>query len=598
MDLNVSNSILPMQTRQLVFGWIDYSIFIALLGISLLIGVYFGIYKKQNSTSEYLFGGKRMNYIAVATSILASLLSGITFLGIPTEVYLHGSQYFTVCISAFILGPIIAYIVIPHFNKLQISSSYEYLELRFTQSIRTLAASLYIISLFVYMPVVIYVPALAFSQVTGFSVHAITPIFSLVCITYTSMGGIKAVVWTDTIQFFFTIAGLSAVLIIGLISIGGVSELWRIADEGQRLQFFNMDPSPFKKNTFWVITVGMTVSMLSRFGLGQKFVQRFLAVKSQAEMKKAVLLTVTGWAMLQAASVFIGLLMYASYHNCDPLKAKLVNRIDQTLPYYVMDIGANLRGLPGIFLAGIVSSALSTMSASLNTLAGTIYKTYINRHIADDPKRDSKAANIMKVISVIAGLITIGAVFVIERLGTVFEMAISFSSVTEGALLGLFTVGMLCPWVGKKGAITGAYVSLVIMGWIVGSTQWYIMNKKIMSPSLPTSIDACPNSINETLAGMSSGTTTMPDRLSEEKEEEKAPMIIYHLAVLYYTLLGSLIVIVVSCVTSFVVGETDLSKVEPDHILPFMRRFLPRKRSYMEIPIKDIERETNYDAKH
>jgi sodium-coupled monocarboxylate transporter 8/12 len=76
---------------------------------------------------------------------------------------------------------------------------------------------------------------------------------------------------------------------------------------------------------------------------------------------------------------------------------QLVQRIDQTLPYYVMDITENMQGLPGIFLAGIVSSALSTMSASLNTLSGTIYHTYIEAHIADGPEKDAKAANIMKV---------------------------------------------------------------------------------------------------------------------------------------------------------------------------------------------------------
>jgi Na+/proline symporter len=116
-----------------------------------------------------------------------SLLSGITYLGIPTEVYRQGSQYFAVCISSLILGVLIAYVVIPHFNNLQISSSYEFLELRFTKSIRVLAASLYIISLIMYIPVVIYVPALACAQVTGYGVHTLTPIFSIVCITYTSM---------------------------------------------------------------------------------------------------------------------------------------------------------------------------------------------------------------------------------------------------------------------------------------------------------------------------------------------------------------------------------------------------------------------------
>ena len=108
-------------------------------------------------------------------------------MGIPTEVYLHGSQYFASTIAALIIGLISAYVTMPVFHKLRVSSCYEYLEMRFSKSARTFASTLYIISLFMYIPIVVYVPALAFSQVTGYSVHAITPVFSIVCITYTSM---------------------------------------------------------------------------------------------------------------------------------------------------------------------------------------------------------------------------------------------------------------------------------------------------------------------------------------------------------------------------------------------------------------------------
>lgn len=119
--------------------------------------------------------------------IVLSFLSGITFLGVPTEVYMHGSQYFAATIAALLIGLISAYVTLPVLYRLQVSSCFEYLELRFCKSARTYASVLYIISLFMYIPIVVYVPALAFSQVTGYGVHAITPVFCIVCITYTSM---------------------------------------------------------------------------------------------------------------------------------------------------------------------------------------------------------------------------------------------------------------------------------------------------------------------------------------------------------------------------------------------------------------------------
>ncbi|OXU24478.1 hypothetical protein TSAR_014030 [Trichomalopsis sarcophagae] len=577
-----------MAIAHLVFGWIDYTLFGGLLGMSLLIGVYFGFFSKQDSTSEYLFGGRTMNYIPVAISILASFLSGITFLGIPTEVYLHGSQYFASVFSALFICLISTYIILPTFYRLRVSSTFEYLEMRYSKTVRTFASVVYIISIFLYIPIVVYVPALAFSQVTGYNIHAITAAFSIVCITYTSMGGVKAVVWTDTIQFIFTIGGLISVLALGIIAIGGVSEFWRLAEEGHRIKFFDMNPSPLKRDTFWAMSIGLTFTMLSRFGLGQKFVQRFLAIPNEADMKKAIIITTSGWGILQVACVIIGLLMYAQYRDCDPLKAHLIERSDQTLPYYVMDIAGHVSGLPGIFLAGLVSSALSTMSASLNTVSGLIYDTCVDRWIPESPKKDALSTNIMKVISVLAGCITIGLIFVVEQLGTIFEVAFSLSSAMEGALLGLFLAGMLLPWIGKIGAFTGGLSSLIIMGWIVGGQQWHILNKRIRFSTLPTSAEACPYPLNETLLQENTTSTSPLPDLTPENE----PMILFHIAVLYFTLMGAVMVIVIGGITSHFVSETDLSKVNPECVAPVVLRLL-RNKFYTEVPSKETGVELN-----
>ncbi|XP_020295851.1 sodium-coupled monocarboxylate transporter 2-like isoform X2 [Pseudomyrmex gracilis] len=103
--------------------------------------------------------------------------------------------------------------------------------------------------------------------------------------------------------------------------------------------------------------------------------------------------------VVKLLSVFIGLIMYAKYYNCDPFLIKAISRTDQTLPYYVMDVAGHLPGLPGLFLAGLVSAALATMSASLNTVSGTIYEDFISPWILDGPKKDATAANIMKIIN-------------------------------------------------------------------------------------------------------------------------------------------------------------------------------------------------------
>ncbi|XP_024877415.1 sodium-coupled monocarboxylate transporter 1-like isoform X2 [Temnothorax curvispinosus] len=559
-----------------VFGWLDYALFSLLLLVSLLIGVYFGFFSKQDSTTEYLLGGKRMGCFPVAMSIVASHISGISLLGIPTEVFQYGSQYAACVITSILTAVITSYLFLPVLYKLQLPSTFEYLELRFTRPVRILSSVLFTISLFTYLPIVIYVPALAFAQVSNLSVHAITPVLCIVCIIYTSIGGLKAVVWSDTIQFSVTVGGLFAVLVLGTLSVGGIEQVWSISGTGGRLVFFDMDPSPFARNTFWGMAIGMTVIWLGNIGIHPGTVQRFLSVPREIDAKRIVI-TAVGLILVKLICVFTGLIMFAKYHDCDPFLTKSISRTDQTLPFYVMDVAGHLPGLPGLFLAGLVSAALATMSASFNTVSGTIYEDFINLRIPDSPEKEAMAANIMKGIVVIAGAISVGLVFLVERLGSVFQIAVSMRGVTDGPSLGLFMLGMLVPWANAKGALFGGYVGLISMLWLVGGAQWHTIHDRIKYNSLPTSTVGCSYPLNQTLL-----TATTPTWVDPNEE----PMILFQISFIYYNMIGAVIVVVVGTIASYVFG-VDLESVDPDHISPMLRRFLP-SRKYAEVSLREV----------
>ncbi|XP_029174079.1 sodium-coupled monocarboxylate transporter 1-like [Nylanderia fulva] len=565
-----------------MFGWPDYSLFSLLLLVSVLIGVYFGFFSKQDSTTEYLLGGKRMGSFPVAMSIVASHVSGITLLGIPAEVFHHGTQYAMCVITATLTAIITSYIFLPVFYKLQLTSTFEYLEIRFARPVRILSSVLFTISLFMYVPIVIYVPAIAFAQVTNLSVHMITPILCIVCIIYTSIGGLKAVVWTDTIQFSVTVGGLFTVLMLGILSVGSVGDVWRISGEGGRLIFFNMDPSPLARNTFWGMLVGMTATWIGHLAIHPGAVQRYLSVPREIDAKHGIVITAIGMIVVKLITVFTGLIMFAKYYNCDPLLTKAISRTDQTLPYYVMDVAGHLPGLPGLFLAGLVSAALATMSASLNTVSGTIYEDFISSWIPDSPKKEAIAANIMKGIVLIMGAISVGLVFLVERLGPVFQIALSTRGVTDGPMLGLFILGILVPWANAKGALFGGCVGLISMLWMVGGAQWYTMQGRIKHDSLPTSIDGCPYPLNETLT-IAIPTTTSPTWTDPGEE----PMILFQISFMHYNIIGAAIVVVVGIIASYAFGGVNLESVDPDHIAPIMRRFLP-PRKYAEVSLREV----------
>ena len=136
------------------------------------------------------------------------------------------------------ITPCTMFIYLPVFYKLQITSTYEYLERRFDSTNRLFASILFTLGLFLYLPIVIYIPALAFSAATGISVYYITPLVCGVCIFYTTLGGLKAVVWTDTLQFTITTGAIITVAVIGIKSGGGFAEILATASKGHRLDIF------------------------------------------------------------------------------------------------------------------------------------------------------------------------------------------------------------------------------------------------------------------------------------------------------------------------------------------------------------------------
>lgn len=147
------------------------------------------------------------------------------------------------------------------------------------------------------------------------------------------------------------------------------------------------------------------------------------------------------------------------------------------------------------------------------------------------------------------------------NLGTIFEMLYAINSLLDGPILGLFTLGMLVPWVGKKGALIGGYSSLFIMGWIISGSQWHIANKRIRYETLSMSVKGC-SLINGTL-----DSTTLPPIT-----EDDVPMVLFRISVFHFTLIGTLVTVIVGLTTSYVTGEFDASNVNPDHVSPVCRR--------------------------
>lgn len=327
----------------------------------------------------------------------------------------------------------------------------------------------------------------------------------------------------------------------------------------------SMDPSPFVRTSFWTVSVGLTTLWISNLGVSQTCIQRFLAVPDIRFARKSVWIFVFGLIFIKGASCFVGLIMYAKYETCDPVATQKIQKVDQILPFFVMEVAGKIPGLPGIFIAGIFSAALSSMSSGLNTLAGTIYEDFLRPHF---PKTSEKrVSDVMKVLVVVLGLLILSLVFIVERMGQVFRISIAISGLTAGALLGLFTIGMLSRYVNTKGVICGAVGSMLTVGFIMIGAQ-----SRPKPPPLPVRTDGCDLAYNITSLTMS----------AEETVDDNP--LIFKLSFMYYTLLGTVLLIVIAYIVSWFTGGCE--SFDERLLAPF-RRSKNWKMGEV-VPMKDV----------
>lgn len=197
-----------------------------------------------------------------------------------------------------------------------------------------------------------------------------------------------------------------------------------------------------------------------------------------------------GFVIIMFFNCLTGIVMYARYHDCDPLAAGFVEKADKLMPFFVQDVVGHLKGMPGVFISCVFSAALSTMSASMHSLAGIVYFDYIKPRI----KHTEKRANfIMKILVFFTGVYCILAGAVVEKFTSILQMVYSIGGVTFGAVFGVFLMGMFVPKAHGKGAFYGVVSSMLVMLIIVVAAQG-----RIHYETLPSSVEYCPD-LNITL---------------------------------------------------------------------------------------------------
>ncbi|KAJ3663250.1 hypothetical protein Zmor_007553 [Zophobas morio] len=486
------NSSMTLQnSTRITLEWYDYTIFSIMFAVSTSAGIYYGcLGKKQKTISGYLLGNKRINALPIALSVAVGHFSAITLMVAPADVYKYGAFQWLGCISMVLLVILSVYIYFPVFFNLQLTSAYEYLERRFDKKTKLLASILYLLCEFIFLAVAVYTPSLALSTSTGIHVHLISSTTCAICVFYTAIGGLQTVVWTDLFQFGVIIVSMLTVSIIGTISSGGFISVWENALKGDRLNIFDFDPNPTKRDSFWTYFFGYTAHFTNYISLTQSGLQKFLALPTFRESVWSVIYVAISLSIVYTFIVFIGLLMYAQYSKCDPFTSKKIQRHEQILPYYIMDVAGHVPGVSGFFLVALFCASLSTISSSLNGIAGVIYKDFLYKFLNENIK-EKTVTNILKLIVALCGIAIIGLVLIMQHLGDIIPLATSIAAMSQGPSMGMFTLGVLFPKANAEGAFYGAIGGFIFTASIGMPLKFYNLEKTFAYPSKPLSVENC-----------------------------------------------------------------------------------------------------------
>lgn len=450
----------PAPTRA-GFGWLDYTTLGTYLGA--MVGIGWFCARRNKNTDDYFKAAGRIPWWAAGLSIYATVLSSITFMAIPAKSFATDWTYFWASLPILLLAPVVIRLYLPFFRRLNVTSAYEYLELRFNLPTRLYGSAAFVMFQLGRQAIVLLLPALALAAVSNLNVSASIVIMGVLCMLYTVMGGVEAVVWTDVAQTVVLVgAALVSLLLIVFGSAGpGVAQFMTIASDEGKFHMFNwtLDPST-TANAFWVILVGNIFINLVPYTSDQAIVQRYMTTKDEAMSARAIWLN--GLIALPSTALFfsIGTALFVFYH-LHPEKLAPGQVTDAIFPAFIVQ---NLpMGVAGLVIAGIFAAAQSTVSGSLNSVTTAIMTDFCRRFgFLTDETRSLRAA---RAITAGLGVFATLAALALAKSGlqSLWDAYNSLVGLVGSGLAGLFALGIFTRRANGPGALIGALASAVTL---------------------------------------------------------------------------------------------------------------------------------------
>ena len=390
------------------------------------------------------------------------MLSSLTFTGVPSKAYAQDWVYAVGNFMIPVVAVIAVYVALPFYRRIDATSAYEYLEKRFNRPVRLFGSASFTLFHVFRMAVVMSLTGLALAVATPLTPSQSVLVMGVLSIAYCTLGGIEAVIWTDTVQ---TVVLLGGAVIAFLILIAGVDGGWQgfltTASEGEKFTVANLHwEATSAQIALWVIVVGGIAQNISSYTADQAVVQRYMTTETQSLAARSI--WTNAFLAIPATLLFFGMgtALHAFYRS-HPERLDPTATTDQIFPLFIaqeMPIG-----LAGLIVAGIFAAAQSTVSTSMNSTSTTIVTDFLRPlNVCRSDRGYLRAARLVTFsIGVIGTLI--GLLFVNPDIKSLFDQFIKVIGLFMGVLGGLFVLGAVTTRANGVGALIGALVGALSM---------------------------------------------------------------------------------------------------------------------------------------
>ncbi len=429
-------------------NWITLALYLMLM---LCIGVYF-MHRNQN-TNDFFRGGGRIPWWAAGISIYATMVSSLTFMGIPAKVYATNWTYYPILATTVIVALFVIRYYLPYFRNANITSAYEYLEQRFNLTTRLVSSAMFIIYMLARTALIIYLPSLALSAVTGIDIVLCILLIGIVTVAYCAMGGIEAVIWGDVIQGAVLVGG-AFFLAFWLMfhTEGGVEGYFGIASEAHKMQLFDWSWD-YRTVTFWVAIVGGLANNLISYTSDQTVIQRYVTTPDVRSASRSIVLNAFMCICVSLVFYFIGTGLYTFIQTHPGELDPTMCSGDTILPYFMM--AKMPQGIAGLLIAAIFAATMSTVSSNINSVSTAFTIDFYKR--LRPMSSDQSLLLTARWSSFVTGIIGVCLALLMAswNILSLIDYFNTILGLLTSGLGSLFFIGVFMPRVGARPALLG-----------------------------------------------------------------------------------------------------------------------------------------------